>query len=223
MKLAIFNGSPRGKNSNTKLLLEHFRNGFETNGGEVISYDYFIQEKKINDQVQHFKEAENIFIAFPLYVDSVPGIVKKFIEEIGNFDGSGKRVLFLVQSGFPEGIHSEGVKKYLQFLTKRWNMDLMGIIVKPGVEGIKIMPKWITKKLFQKMNLFGAQIALTQKTDEYDLKKLAKPYKFSKFRIMVFKIMKIIGLANFYWNMNLKKHNAFERRFDSPYLENRTV
>lgn len=219
MKLVIFNGSPRGKSSNTKILLEHFRNGLEANGGELKSYDYLIHEKNLSEQVQHFKNADNIFIAFPLYTDSVPGIVKKFIEEVGNFDGSGKRILFLVQSGFPEGIHSEGVKKYLQFLTKRWNMKSMGIIIKPGVEGIQIMPKAMTKKLFQKMNLFGVQIALTQKIDEFVLEKLAMPYKFSKFRILVFRIMKIIGLANFYWNGNLKKYNAFEKRFDAPYLD----
>ena len=40
MKLAVFNGSPRGKNSNTRILLEHFQNGFENNGGEVTSPEF---------------------------------------------------------------------------------------------------------------------------------------------------------------------------------------
>lgn len=221
MQLAIFNGSPRGNNSNTRLLLEHFQRGFNTNGGEVVSYDFLIQEKHLDEQVQRFKQAENIFIAFPLYTDSVPGIVKKFIEAIGNIDGTSKRILFLVQSGFPEGVHSEGVKKYLQLLTKRWNMDLMGIVIKPGAEGIQIMPASMTKKLFQKMNSFGAQIATNQRIDEIELKKLATPYKFSKSRILLFRLLKLVGLADFYWNHNLKKHNAFQKRFDAPYLKKR--
>ena len=219
MKLAIFNGSPRGRGSNTKLLLQHFCNGFEANGGKVILTEYLIKQNSINEQVEHFKNADNIFIAFPLYTDSMPGIVKRFIEEIGNFDGNGKQILFLVQSGFSEGIHSEGVKKYLELLTKRWKMKSMGIIVKPGVEGIRIMPKWMTKKLFLKMNNFGSQIAILQEIDKNDITKLAKPYKFSKFRLGVSRLMQITGLANFYWNSNLKKYNAFDRRFDAPYLE----
>ncbi len=219
MKLAIFNGSPRGVKSNTKILLKHFQKGFVENGGEVSSEDYLIQEKHLEVQVLRFKEAQNIFIAFPLYVDSVPGIVKQFIEAIGKFDGSGKKILFLVQSGFPESIHSEGVKKYLHLLAKRWKMDCLGVIVKGGVEGIQIMPASMTKKLFQKMEIFGKQLAINKSIVNDGLDKLAKPYKFSKSRMAIFKMMQTTGLANFYWNKKLKEHGAFEKRFDAPFLK----
>jgi len=219
MQLAIFNGSPRGKKSNTKILLEHFQKGFVGNGGEVTSGNYLIQEKHLEDQVEQFKRAETILLAFPLYVDSVPGIVKQFVEAIGNYDGSGKKILFLVQSGFPESIHSEGVKKYLYFLADRWKMECLGIIVKPGVEGIQIMPDSMTKKLFRKMELFGRQLIKDGKLNPQDLKNLAKPYRFSKGRLAVFWLMRKIGLANFYWNKNLKEHGAYQKRFDAPYLE----
>ena len=55
MQLAIFNGSPRGAKSNTKILLEHFQTGFKLKNGEVISEDYLIQEKHLQDQVTRFK------------------------------------------------------------------------------------------------------------------------------------------------------------------------
>ena len=113
MRLAVFNGSPRGHKSNTSVLLKHFLNGFQNNGGELESIDYLIQEKNIKEQVANFKSAENILLAFPLYVDSVPGMVKKFIEEVGNFNGEGKHILFFVHSGFPEGIHSEWLPIFL--------------------------------------------------------------------------------------------------------------
>jgi len=220
MKLAIFNGSPRGKGSNTRILLEHFQIGFENRGGEVSSIDYLIQEKYPEDQVQHFKDAESILLAFPLYVDSVPGIVKKFVETLGSFNGNGKKILFLVQSGFPEAVHSEEVKSYLLLLSKRLNLKCLGVIIKPGVEGIKIMPEWMTGKLFNKMKLFGEQLATNGKIDEKSVKKLACPYKFSVFKILFFRLMRLTGMANFYWNKNLKEHGAFEKRFDAPYLEN---
>ncbi len=126
MKLVIFNGSPRGKNSNTKVLLDQFAHGFVGSGGEVVNTDYLFRQKHISEQVQHFKNADVVFCAFPLCVFSVPGIVKQFFEAIGDFD--------------------------------------------------------------------------------------------SKFRIAINGLLQKTGLTNFYWNMNLKKNGAFERRFDVPYL-----
>lgn len=218
MELAIFNGSPRGKNSNTKVLIEKFLKGFIENNGEICSYDFLIQQKSIDTQVKHFKEAENIFLAFPLYTDSMPGIVKKFIETIGNFDGSGKRILFMVQSGFPEAIQSDGVKRYLELLTKRWQLQNMGIIIKPGAEGVRLMPEWMRKTLFNRMYSIGVQVATDQKVNENDLFKMAKPYTCSRTRIWFFNLMKLTGLTNLYWNGNLKKYKAFEKRFHAPYL-----
>lgn len=217
MRLAIFNGSPRGNNSNTKILLSHFQKGFEQERGKVISIDFLIQEKHLEEQVRHFMEAENIFLAFPLYVDSMPGMVKKFFETIGNFDGNGKKILFLVQSGFPEAIHSEEVKKYLIALSKRWKMECLGVIVKPGVEGIQIMPEMMTRKLFKNMELLGATLAKEEELNSEILKALARPYKFSKFRIMIFRVMQFTGMANFYWIKNLKENKAFDNRFNAPY------
>lgn len=219
MQLAIFNGSPRGKNSNTKILLDQFQKGFTENGGEVLSYDFLIRQKHLDEQTEHFKSADAIFIAVPLYVFSVPGIVKQFIEKIGNFDGSGKKILFLVQSGFSEAFHSDNTKNYFGFLAKRWQMELVGVIVKPGAEGIRLMPAMMTKKTFSQMSSFGKQLAVTGKLNEDDLKKIATPYKFSKFRILFYRFLQFAGVANLYWNMSLKKNKAFERRFNTPYLE----
>lgn len=219
MKLAIFNGSPRGKKSNTKLLLEHFQEGFINHNGEIVSYDFLIQEKYLNDQVENFKNSDYILIAFPLYVDSVPGIVKAFFEAIGNFNGTGKKVLFLIQSGFPEAIQSDGAKKYVELVAKRWNAECLGVVVKPGVEGIQIMPAWMTKKLYKKMQNFGKQLALNKNIDKKDIQKLARPYKLSARRLLIVRIWKKLGFINFYWDKKLKQHNAFEKSFDAPLLE----
>lgn len=219
MQLAIFNGSPRGKNSNTKVLLDQFISGYKASGEGTVSTNYLLQQKHIKEYAQMFKDAEVVFLAFPLYVFTVPGIVQKFIEEIGNFDGSGKRILFLVQSGFPEACQSDTVKKQMELLAKRWNMENLGIIIKPGAEGVRLMPKIMTKKLFKQINSFGQQLAQTGKLNEADLKKIATPYKFSKSKIIFQKLLQKIGLTNLYWNINLKKNNAFEKRFDAPYIE----
>lgn len=219
MKLAIFNGSPREKGSNTKILLEHFCKGFESSGGEVQSLDYLINYKNIKEQVDNFKKAENVFFAFPLYTDSMPGIVKNFIETINTFDGSEKKIFFLVQSGFPEGIHSVFVEKYLRFLAKEWNFEYSGTIIKPGVEGIQIMPESWTKKIFKKMSEFGKDVAESGKPDTIRMKKFAKPYKLPKSRLLLLRLLRFIGITNFYWNSNLKKNKAYKKRFEAPFLK----
>jgi len=219
MQLAIFNGSPRGKNSNTKVLLDQFINGFNSHGNHTVSTNYLLQQKHIKEHAKRFKDAEVVFIAFPLYVFTVPGIVKIFIEEIGNFNGSGKKILFLIQSGFPEASQSDTVKKQMEFLAERWKMENLGIIVKPGAEGIRLMPEIMNRKIFNQMNSFGKQLAQNGKLKEADLNEIATPYKLSKSKIILYELLQKIGLTNLYWNINLKKNNAFERRFDAPYLE----
>ena len=219
MQLAIFNGSPRGKKSNTKVLLDQFLKGFNSHGLNTVSTNYLLQQKHIKEYAQRFKDADIVFIAFPLYVFTVPGIVKMFIEEIGDFDGSGKKILFLIQSGFPEASQSDAVKKQMEFLSERWKMNNLGIIIKPGAEGTRLMPEIMNRKLFKQMNSFGKQLAQNGKLKEADLNKIATPYKLSKSKIMLLELLKKIGLTNIYWNINLKKNNAFEQRFDAPYLD----
>ncbi len=219
MQLVLFNGSPRGKTSNTKVLLNQIEKGFKAGGGEVISTNYLLRQKHLSEQVAAFKSAEVVFLAFPLYVFSVPGIVKQFIEAIGDFNGSEKKILFLIQSGFPEACQSDSAKKQMENLAKRWKMENLGVIVKPGAEGVRLMPAIMTKKLFKQLNGLGMQLAKNGKLNKEDLKKIATPVKYSKFQIVTYRLLQKTGLTNLYWNINLKRNKAYERRFDAPYFE----
>ena len=131
MKLAVFNGSPRGKDSNTKVLLEHFINGFMKTDGNTYEVAYLIRVKDRGSFINLFQEAEQVLLAFPLYDDAMPAIVKTFIESLeplcrreGNPD-----IGFIVQSGFPEAIHSRYVERYLAKLAARLGW---GLVPDPG-------------------------------------------------------------------------------------------
>jgi len=219
MQLAIFNGSPRGKTSNTRKLLEHFQRGFENAGGEINILDYLIQEKHLDEQVQHFRETENILLAFPLYVDSVPGVVKQFIEAVGQFDGSGKNIWFFVHSGFPEAIHCEGLIRYLELLTKRWNMNNMGTILKPGTEQVRMLPLERNKKLFFDFEQLGSTLAKSGSLDQNILDRFKQPYVYPPNAMPVIRLMSKLGLIDRYWNKELKRNKAYHRRFDMPLLD----
>lgn len=219
MKLAIFNGSPRGKTSNTRKLLEYFQKGFENGGGEITLVDYLIQERHLDEQVKHFHEQDNILFAFPLYVDSVPGVVKQFIEAVGNFDGSGKNIWFFVHSGFPEGIHCEGLIRYLELLVKRWNMNYMGTILKPGTEQVRMRPPKKNENLFHDFEQLGISLAKTGLLDRNILDRFKQPYVYPPNAMPVIRLMSKLGIIDMFWKKELKKNKVYKQRFDMPLLQ----
>jgi multimeric flavodoxin WrbA len=80
MRLTVFNGSPRSEDSNSKTLLDHFLKGFCETMGHSYELFYLKQTDEIDNHCRKFQEAENIIIAFLLYFDSMPALVKNFIE-----------------------------------------------------------------------------------------------------------------------------------------------
>lgn len=219
MQLTIFNGSPRGKKSNTTILMDHFVQGMNASSDHDISISYLIHTQEVGQQVELFKKSDYVIIAFPLYTDAMPAIVKNFIEKLQPFCGQENNpgLGFVVQSGFPEPIHSRAVEKYLEKLTLRLGSEYIGTIVKGGVEGIQMMPASMTKKLFKNFYKLGVGFEKTLKFDPVILKKITPREKMSFSRLLVFKMMSKIGLGDFYWNSQLKKNGVFEQRFARPF------
>lgn len=125
---------------------------------------------------------------------------------------------FIVQSGFPESYHSLFLKKYLDKLAKRLEIDYLGTAIKGGVEGIKIQPKWMTRYLDLFYDL-GHHLALDWVFDEKIIHKLAKPDHMKTLRLFFFKLLIISGLSNYYWDKQLKENKAYDHRFAKPYTE----
>jgi NAD(P)H-dependent FMN reductase len=219
MQLAVFNGSPRGMKSNTRLLMEQMLAGYANAGGEAdISIHYLAKTTQIVEQVAAYETADLVILAFPLYTDSMPGITKAFIEALAPVQKqSGFKIGFLVQSGFPEAEHSVHVEAYLEKLTDRLDAEYIGTIIKGGVEGIQVQPEQMTRKLFESMQEFGKDLAETGTWDPDRIMMLRHPQRLSRLNAFLLQLVSYTGLTNYYWNQNLKKHNAFERRFDRPY------
>jgi FMN-dependent NADH-azoreductase len=222
MKLSIINGSPRGKSSNTKILLDKFLEGFcsvESDCKPEIAYLKSAKHK--SGLIQIMETSDILIIAFPLYTDAMPGIVKEFIEQIdpATFKNKGLKLGFIVQSGFPESHHSEFIKRYLDKLARRIGIDYLGTVIKGGVEGIKVQPKWMTRRYLDLFYDLGQQLALDWTFSQEIIKRLAKPKQMSGLRLMTFKLVLKLGLGNFYWDMQLKNNNAFDQRFAKPYYK----
>jgi len=222
VKLTVFNGSPRGKGSSTKILLEHFMNGFMATNGNTYELAYLVRVKDSDNFIKLFQEAENVLLAFPLYADAMPAIVKTFIESLEPLCGreTNPDIGFIVQGGFPEAIHSRYVERYLEKLASRLGCRYIGTIIKGGCEGVWRRPAKRTKKLFEAFYQLGQIYGEAGRFDEQLIHKLAQPESFPELIVPLLKLLLIkIGLANFYWNPLLKKNSAFEKRFAKPYVD----
>jgi len=221
MKLTIFNGSPRGKGSNTKILLDHFTKGFLETGNHSIELFYLIKQDEMQEAVRSFQEAECIILAFPLYTDAMPAIVKTFIEALSPFCESPQKpdVGFIVQSGFPEPIHCRAVEKYLEKLSSRLANRYLGTIIKGGVEGIQVQPPGMTRKLFKNFYNLGRYFGKKNMFDNQIVANFTKKERFGFLTIFAFKILRKTGMFDVYWNRQLKKNNAYKIRFSKPYLD----
>lgn len=219
MKLTIFNGSPRGKKSNTSALINPFVQGFTKNNDHTVEISYLVQTARVAEQVALFGDAERVLIAFPLYTDAMPGIVKYFIDALEPLCHREKntQLAFMVHSGFPEAIHSRFVERYLEKLTARLGCDYTGTIVKPGSEGVRLMPPLMNKRLFELLRSLGSFYAETDTFDPGLLKKMAPRETRSESNVRGYRAMDKLGLVNMYWDQMLKKNGVFEKRFDRPF------
>ena len=215
-RLTIFNGSPRGRRGNTPLMLAEFAQGF---GGPSETW-HLVRLKETGRMVQAFAEAECVLFGFPLYTDAMPGIVMHFIEALAPLVGrpDNPPIGFLVQSGFPEALHSRYVERYLEKLAARLGSPYLGTIVKGGGEGTRVMPPEMNSKLFANLQGLGAGLAASGQFDPALLEAIARPEKFPALLGPVFQVFLRTSLAHSYFDNMLKQNEAYEQRFDQPLL-----
>jgi multimeric flavodoxin WrbA len=218
MKLTIYNGSPRGKKSNSEVIINHFLRGFD-DGENWFSINYLNQKNKTREFVGKFQNADNIIIVFPLYTDAMPGIVKEFFESLQDvqFYTQNQRIGFFIHCGFPESIHLDAIEKYLEKLAYRLGIKYLGTIKRGGSEGFRIAPENFNKNLFNDIAKMGTYFSNNREFSHQLMKRINKNKKFPPFIIPILKLINKTGLFDIYWNKSLKKNNAFEKRYQQPF------
>ena len=213
--LTLFNGSPRGDKGNTPIFLREIANGF----GGPSEIHHLVRLKRTQDMVQAFAEAECAIIGFPLYADSMPGITKHFVEALEPLMGrrNNPPLGFVVQSGFPEGLHSRYVERYVQRLAERLGSPYLGTVVKGNGEGTRLMPPNMTESLFASLQAVGAGLAAEGCFPVEVLQQLAKPESFPAILGPLFRIFLRLPIAHSYFDDMLKENGAYEQRFTRPF------
>ncbi|MEW5870819.1 MAG: NAD(P)H-dependent oxidoreductase [Chloroflexota bacterium] len=216
-RLTFFNGSPRGRKGNTPLMLAELARGF---GGPTETY-HLVRVKETDPMVQALADAECAILGFPLYTDAMPGIVKHFIEALEPLVGrAGNPPLgFLVQSGFPEGLHSRYIERYLEKLAARLGSPYLGTIVKGNGEGTRLMPAKANQETFAHLQALGAGLASRGQFDPLALAALASPESYAPILGPVFRVFLRLPVAHMYFDNMLKQNGAFEQRYARPFAE----
>ena len=219
-QLAVINGSPRGERGNTPLMLDAFLEGYEEVSGDRPEILHLAQAEPLADCVTAFAGADAVLLGFPLYTDAMPGIVKAFLDALEPRCGADGNpgLLFLVQSGFPEAVHSRAVEAYLARLAWRLGSRYVGTIVKPSGEGTRLRPPERNAQLFARLRELGRVYAGSGALDPKVLGLLASPERFPPWLSPVLRLFFRSKTANFFWDKQLREHGAFERRLARPYV-----
>lgn len=144
MKLIIINCSPRVTiKSNTNIIIKAFIKGFTKN--ENTAFLYHLSERGEWDDIRDaFYNNENILMALPLYVESIPGIMMEFLETLTpktiQEDQPKTKLSFLLQGGFAEASKLRCGERYLEQLPGFLNCEYGGTLIKGNMFAIHMLP-----------------------------------------------------------------------------------
>jgi hypothetical protein len=221
--LLLLNSSPRGERSNSMKMLARVAEGWERGGGGRPEALHLARKADFDRAVAAFAEAEVVLLGLPLYTDSMPALVKAYIEAlaprvaVAQSGGVNPTLAFLVQSGFPEALHSRPLERYLEKLARRLGSPYAGTIVRGGGESLQMMPEEANKKLWSRLRVLGEQLARDGRFGEVELKAVTGIERFSALTAALLALAVKLPIVQFYWNSQLKKNGAWQRRFAVPY------
>lgn len=178
MKIMAINGSPRGERGNTDRILQPFLEGAREAGAETETI--YLKDKKINhcvgcfacwsktpgiciykddmpELLEKMRRADILVYATPLYVYTVSGLMKDFMDRIipllkphivkrgdqyihpRRYEGEWpKRVVLISNCGFPERHHFSGLVETFRCFTSGPDMELSATILCPAGELLNV-------------------------------------------------------------------------------------
>ena len=210
MKILIINGSPNGRKGNSEIICRKFAEGMQ-NQPEIR----YVVEEDAAALADYMDGFDSWLFFFPLYVNAMPGIVKRLFEQMRPNQKKGAG--YFVQSGFEEAAQSDYLRPILKNFNKRKGYQELGLVVAGGMAGVRYMPEQMNKKLFARLERAGALFEQAGKFDEESIRLFGQPYSYTKAQIRLNRLMRKLGLTNIFWNNMLKKNNAYQKRFDKPF------
>lgn len=213
MKLLIINGSPHREKGNTGIFITQFVNGMKE-----IPMVSCIKKEKPEAIAEKIKNFDTILIVMPLYVHAMPGPVMKLFENLQVQNTGNKSLGCIVQMGFPGSAHADYARRCMKQQAKRLHMKYLGTAARCGAAGTSMVPEFMNRKLFKDLEKLGSYFQETGTFHRETVQKLAKPYKLTKSQCRFNQFLCKTGVDHIMWNKMLRENNAFENRFDRPFV-----
>jgi len=132
-KALLVVGSPRTKSSNSHFIGKYLIEKIGERGWSVdeeFAYQAIKNQDVMTRILKKIDDSDLVILVFPLYVDSLPSQMIKFLENV-NEQRKGKggpqpRLVAICQSGFPESNHCDFAVRISQFFARDSGFDWAG-------------------------------------------------------------------------------------------------
>ena len=159
MHLVIISGAARPQSkSNTAKVIAAFQKGFEESGNTTEVW-YLSDRHQWESAADAFARNDRILIAFPLYVENIPGILLEFLSGLRPKQTPGTKLAFLLQGGFPEASQSRCCEAFLETLPAQLGCGYAGTLIKGNMFGTGFVGEKTREKMLVPFTVMGRTFA----------------------------------------------------------------
>ena len=216
MHLVIISGAARPQaRSNTAKVIAAFRKGFEDQGNTAEVW-YLSDRRQWEDAAKAFGRNEHILIAFPLYVENLPGVLLEFLSGLTPKRTPGTRLAFLIQGGFPEASQSRCCEAFLKTLPVQLGCEYAGILIKGDMFGTGLVDEKTREKMLAPFAEMGRVFAQNGCFEKSAADAFAGPEYMSEKQIRMYNL---VGkrISRFFMGRIAKKLGCREKLDARPY------
>lgn len=216
MHLVIISGATRPQSkSNTAKVIAAFQKGFEENGNTTEVW-YLSDRRQWKRAANAFEQNERILIAFPLYVENIPGILLEFLSGITPKQAPGTKLAFLIQGGFPEASQSRCCEAFLETLPAQLGCEYAGTLIKGDMFGTSRVDEKTREKMLAPFTQMGRTFAQTSCFEKTAVDAFAGPEYMPEKQIRMYNL---VGkyISRFFMGRIAKKLGCKEKLDARPY------
>ena len=216
MHLVIISGATRPQSkSNTAKVIAAFQKGFEENGNTTEVW-YLSDRRQWKRAANAFEQNDHILIAFPLYVENIPGILLEFLSGITPKQALGTKLAFLIQGGFPEASQSRCCEAFLETLPAQLGCEYAGTLIKGDMFGTSRVDEKTREKMLAPFTQMGRTFAQTGSFEKTAVDAFASPEYMPEKQIRMYNL---VGkhISRFFMGRIAKKLGCKEKLDARPY------
>ena len=189
MHLVIISGAARPQSkSNTAKVIAAFQKGFEESGNTTEVW-YLSDRHQWESAADAFARNDRILIAFPLYVENIPGILLEFLSGLRPKQIPGTKLAFLLQGGFPEASQSRCCEAFLETLPAQLGCGYAGTLIKGNMFGTGFVGEKTREKMLVPFTVMGRTFAEAECFEKSAVDIFAGPEYMSRKEILMYNIL----------------------------------